>query len=74
MQRDQKPLTNLGYGVTSRDVDTEQNENEDLGPSPNSGYISRKLHGHPFAKFIATNVATVVATGIASMVTRKRRT
>lgn len=73
MQRDEKPLTNIGYGLTSRDVELDDNQNEEVGPSPNSGYISRKLHGHPFAKFLATNVGTVLATGVASMLVRKRR-
>ena len=69
MIRDKGPLSSLGHGVTSRDVPL--NEGETEAPSANSGAIAKRLNGHPFAKFIATNVTTVVATGVSAMLVKK---
>lgn len=57
MFRDKTPLTNLGYGVSSRDIPAASNEKEN--PSPNSGLISRALHDKPVLKFISTMVASM---------------
>ena len=67
--RDKGPLSSLGHGVTSRDIPLDEGETE--GPSANSGAIAKRLNGHPFAKFIATNVTTVVATGVSAMLVKK---
>jgi len=67
--RDKGPLSSLGHGVTSRDIPL--NEGETQGPSANSGAIAKRLNGHPFAKFIASNVTTVVATGVSAMLVKK---
>ncbi len=69
MIRDRGPLTNLGHGVTSRDVPV--NEGESEGPSPNSGAIGRALNGHPVMRFVASNVAAVVGAGVAGALFRK---
>lgn len=69
MIRDRGPLTNLGHGVTSRDVPL--NEGESEGPSPNSGAIARALNGHPVMRFVSSNVASVLGAGIASALFRK---
>lgn len=71
MIRDQKPLTSLGSGLTSRDIEIQENSETEEGPSPNSGYISKKLHGHPVARFIAANIATIGGTAIAGLLVRK---
>ena len=67
--RDKGPLSSLGHGVTSRDIPLDEGETE--GPSANSGAIAKRLNGHPFAKFIATNVTTVIATGVSAMLVKK---
>lgn len=69
MIRDRGPLTNLGHGVTSRDVPA--NEGESEGPSPNSGVVSRALNGHPVMRFVASNIATVIGAGVAGALFRK---
>ena len=68
MIRDPGPLQNLGYGVTSRDVPV--NEGEVEGTAPNSGYINSALNGHPVMRFFATTASTVVATVVASKLTK----
>jgi hypothetical protein len=70
MIRDNGPLSSLGHGVTSRDVPL--NEGETEGPSPNSGAISKAINGHPFLRFVASNITAVVAATTASALVRKR--
>ena len=69
MIRDNGPLSSLGHGVTSRDVPL--NEGETEGPSPNSGAISKAINGHPFLRFVASNITAVVAATTASALVRK---
>lgn len=69
MQRDPGPLHNLGFGVTSRDIPT--NEGEQEGDAPNSGYVTRALNGHPIMRFFAASAATIAGTVVASRVTKK---
>ena len=69
MIRDPGPITSLGNGVTSRDVPL--NEGEQEGDSPNSGFISRALNGHPIMRFVASTAATMVVAGVLSKVTKE---
>jgi hypothetical protein len=55
--RDKTPLTNLGFGVTSRDIPEASDEKEK--PSPNSGLLSKALHDKPVLKYISTMAATM---------------
>jgi hypothetical protein len=57
--RDKTPLTNLGYGVSSRDIPAASDEKEN--PSPNSGLVARALHDKPVLKFASTMVASMAA-------------
>jgi len=66
--RDPGPIHNIGYGVTSRDVPVSDGETQ--GDSPNSGYVSRALNGHPIMRFFASTAATVVGTYAASKLTK----
>lgn len=59
MFRDRTPLTNLGYGVTSRDIPAASSEEEN--PNPNSGFISRALHDKPVIKYLSTMASTMAA-------------
>ena len=69
MIRDPGPIQNLGYGVTSRDLPI--NEGESEGTASNSGMISRALNGHPIMKFFASTATVMVASGVASKVTKR---
>ena len=63
MQRDRGPIHNIGFGVTSREFTTgDDNEN---GPSPDSGYINRALEGRPVVKMATAMIATGVAATVA---------
>jgi len=65
MQRDRGPIHNIGFGVTSREFTTgDDNEN---GPSPDSGYINRALEGRPIVKM----ASAIIATGVAAVVAGK---
>lgn len=68
MIRDPGPIHNLGYGVTSRDVPISDAETQ--GDSPNSGYVSKALNGHPIMRFFASTAATIGATYVASKLTK----
>lgn len=71
MIRDRGPISNLGYGVTSRDVPYKEGETE--GPSPNSGLLSRALNNHPVLRFAATTTATLVGGTVASKLVKSGR-
>jgi len=58
----------LGHGVTSRD--SQINEGESEGPSPNSGAIARALNGHPMMRFFASTTAAVVTSAVLGRVVR----
>ena len=72
MFRDKGPLHNIGHGVSSRDMPTREGETET--PSPNSGYISKALDGHPVTKFLASSATAMLVTTVASRFTKKGRT
>ena len=59
MLRDNQPIHNIGFGLTSRDLRSQNVEKDN--PAPHSGFIERALHGHPALKtataFIATGLA-----------------
>jgi hypothetical protein len=69
MIRDNGPINNIGFGVTSRDIGSGKNEEE--GQSPNSGFISRALNGHPVLKMVTALVATGVAAELAGKFVRQ---
>lgn len=69
MFRDKAPLTNLGYGITSRDISATAEEQK--RPSPDSGFISRALDDKPIIKFISTMALTLGASMAVSRVTSK---
>jgi hypothetical protein len=58
--RDKGPIHNVGFGVTSREFTT--GDDEQLGVSPQSGFITRALEGRPIVKM----ASAMLATGIAS--------
>jgi len=57
--RDPGPISSLGYGITTRDIPYSGDERE--GISPNSGFISKALHDHPIARFLATTAGVVAS-------------
>lgn len=66
MYRDKSPLTNLGYGVTSRDLPPEMQEEEKASSS--SGVIARALDDKPVLKFVGTMLGSLAGGWIASRV------
>ena len=60
MLRDKGPIHNVGFGVTSREFTT--GDDEQLGVSPQSGFIAQALEGRPIVKM----ASAMLATGIAS--------
>lgn len=69
MIRDPGPISNIGFGVTSRDIPV--NEGETEGVSPDAGIIQRALDGHPIAKFFSSAAFTMVGAFVASKLTRQ---
>ena len=63
MIRDNGPIHNIGFGVTSRDFSSGNNEHE--GQSPDSGFVARALGGHPIASMMTALVATGVSAHLA---------
>lgn len=59
MFRDKTSLTNIGYGLTSRDIP--MSSDEEKRSDPNSGAISRALDDKPIIKFVSTMAATLAA-------------
>lgn len=68
MFRDRGPIHNIGHGVSSRDMPSREGETET--PSPNSGYISRALDDNPIMKFFAATGTAMLATTVASRVSK----
>lgn len=68
MLRDNQPIHNIGFGLTSRDFTPR--EIEDQGPRPNSGFIARALEGNPITKMATAMIATGVAATVAGKVVR----
>jgi hypothetical protein len=69
MIRDSSPIHNVGFGVTSRDFSSGKGQEE--GPSPDSGFVSRALHGHPVAKMVASMVAFGIAAELSGKFVRE---
>ena len=58
MIRDNQPIHNIGFGVTSRDMSNNEETRE--GIAPDSSFIARALDGHPILKMATALVATGV--------------
>lgn len=69
MIRDNGPINNIGFGLTSRDFGS--GKNEEQGHSPNSGFVSRALEGHPIAKMATALIATGLAAQLAGKFVRE---
>ncbi len=59
MLRDKGPIHNIGFGITSREFTS--NDNNQNGLSPDSGYVNRALEGRPLVKMAGALLATGVA-------------
>lgn len=70
MIRDSQPIHNIGFGVTSRDVNGNGGQ-EVEGKSPHSGFVARALNDHPLLKMTTALVATGVAATMAGKVVRQ---
>lgn len=68
MLRDNQPIHNIGFGLTSRDFTPRDTEQQ--GPSPNSGFIARALEGNPITKMATAMIATGIAATVAGKVVR----
>ncbi len=66
MIRDQGPIYNLGYNVTSRDLPRWQGGEEERGADPNAGVISKLLNKNPAMKFAAASAMTMVVGAVAT--------
>jgi hypothetical protein len=66
--RDRGPIHNIGYGVSSRELPSEEGETET--PSPGSGRIAKALDGHPMMKFLGSAATAMVVTTVASRLTK----
>jgi hypothetical protein len=69
MLRDNQPIHNIGFGVTSRDIGNAKGD-EDVTASPNSGFIARALDGNPIVRLVTAMMATGTAAVIAGKVVR----
>lgn len=70
MQRDQGPIHNIGFGVTSRDFTREENI-QDM-PASDSGYLSNALEGKPIVKMATALLATGIGATIAGKLVRNQ--
>ncbi len=68
MLRDRGPIHNIGYGVSSRELPSQEGETET--PSPGSGRIAKALDGHPMMKFLGSAATAMVVTTVASKLTK----
>ena len=68
MFRDRGPIHNIGYGVSSRELPSEEGETQ--APSPGSGRIAKALDGHPMMKFLGSAATAMVVTTVASRLTK----
>jgi hypothetical protein len=59
MIRDNQPIHNIGFGVTSRDMPDSETPKD--GVSPDSGFIARALEGHPIMKMATALIGTGIA-------------
>jgi hypothetical protein len=69
MLRDNQPIHNVGFGVTSRDIGNSKG-NEDVATSPNSGFIAKALDGNPITRMATAMIATGIAATVAGKVVR----
>lgn len=69
MLRDNQPIHNIGFGVTSRDIGNSKS-NEDVTTSPNSGFIAKALDGNPITRMATAMIATGIAATVAGKVAR----
>lgn len=63
MLRDKGPIHNIGFGVSSREFTS--NDNNQNGLSPDSGYVNRALEGRPLVKMASAMIATGIAATVA---------
>ena len=70
MIRDSQPIHNVGFGVSSRDLNMPQ-ESTISGGSPQSGFVARALDDHPLLKMTTAIVATGIAAGVAGKFVRQ---
>lgn len=70
MIKDNQPIHNIGFGVTSRDAEGEKG-GPLQGQSPHSSFISRALGDHPMLAMTTAMVATGVAAGVAGKFVRE---
>lgn len=70
MQRDQGPIHNIGFGVTSREFS--RGEDVQDTPSRSSGYISNALEGKPILKMATALLATGIGATIAGKLVRNQ--
>jgi len=68
VRRDNLPIHNIGFGATSRDFPPSLEE--DVGPSPNSGFVAKALEGSPIARMATALVATGLAATVAGKMVR----
>lgn len=69
MFRDKGLNTNLGFGLSSRDIpDSDQ---ETKRPSPNSGLVARALDDNPILKFFSASALTLAGAYVSSRVLTK---
>jgi len=70
MLRDQGPIHNIGFGVTSREF----NRGDDVqgAPSPTSGYLNNALEGKPILKMAAALLATGIGATMAGKLVRNQ--
>lgn len=60
MIRDPGPSHNLGFGLNAGRVMPGAGSNERTGADPDGSFISKALHDHPYAKFLAASAATMI--------------
>ena len=63
MIRDRGPIYVTGFGTTSRDLPIDQREEK--GTSSESGYLSKRLNDHPFARFALYNTLAIAGMAVA---------
>ena len=69
MIRDNQPIHNIGFGVTSRDMPDGEGPKEGL--APDSSFVARALEGHPILKMATALIATGVGAHYATQFMRE---
>lgn len=70
MIRDNQPIHNIGFNLTSRDVHSDASA-EVSGKSAHSGFVARALEDHPVLRMTTAMVATGVAATVAGRFVRQ---